>query len=1566
MGRAGTGATTGTEGGGRAVPVALVGMAVLLPGAPDLGTYWRNLVGGVDAIGDVPEGRWDAAYYRPGPPTGPPTADEVYCRRGGFVDALAEVEVTRFGIMPSSVRGTEPDQLIALHVAASALADAGGEERLPPRERIGVVLGRGGYLTPGLVRLDQRVRTAGQLVHTLGELLPDLAPAQLARVREAFVARLDSGAPESAIGLVPNLAASRVANRLDLRGPAYTVDAACASSLVAVDQAVGELATGRCDLMLAGGVHHCHDITLWSVFSQLRALSPSQRIRPFHRGADGILIGEGTGVVVLKRLADAERDGDRIYAVIRGTAVSSDGRTSGLVNPDPGGQVRAVREAWRAAGLDPSEPGSIGLLEAHGTATPAGDAAELTTLARVFGPVPAHEDRSVIGSVKSMIGHAMPAAGVAGLVKAALAVHHGTLLPTLHCDEPHPALADTRFRPLAAAAPWESRPGSPVRRAAVNAFGFGGINAHVVLEQAPEHTPHPSVAPPRPAAGVAVRPAAAGAVSVSEPERVLLLSATTPQELARLLDAEDPAVRAAGTARAGVGNAPEGCRIGIVDPTDRRLALARRAVAKGRAWRGRNDLWFAPRPLLRTDPPGRVAFVFPGLEGEFAPRVDDVADHFGLDRPPSPGEGRTAVGDVGRHGLGVVAVGRLLDAALRRMGVVPEAVAGHSIGEWTAMAAAGLYEERAVDDFMASLDPDSVTVPDLAFAAVGAPAERVLARLAADRDRSVTLSHDNAPSQSMVCGPPEAVEAFVRGLRAEGVLCRVLPFRSGFHTPMLAPLLGPFRAAAERFALRTPTVPVWSGTTASPYPVHEPAIRELFVRHLLEPVRFRSLTEALYAAGFRVFVQAGPGQLGSLVADTLAGREHLVVTANSPHRSGLAQLRRVAVALWTEGAEVVPDRLDRGGDVPPSTTRTTGGASRPPVRLDLGGALVSLAPDVLAGLRPALAGTAAPAPPADAGVLAAAAERYPVMAELNALLRDASATAAEVIAAAGVLPGRASVAPAPRTAAGRSRTPVVRAPGVGAAPAAPAGRTTVHVGPDTMPHLLDHCFFRQRPDWPDVGDRWPVVPATTIVHHLMEAAEQYVPGMRAVAVHDARFDRWLTAAEPVDVAVTVTPSGPNRVSVSFGADARAVVELAQHHPAAPAAPGPAAPGTERQPAHTARELYDRRWMFHGPAYQGVTALTGIGDRHVRAVLTTPPAPGALLDNVGQVLGYWIMATATERTVVFPVRMRHMRFFGPPPPPGTRLDCLVRITSLTDTLLEADAVLTSAGTVWAQLSGWQDRRFDNDPQTRPVERFPERNTLSSHRPGGWSLVHERWPDLASRELVMRNMLGGGERSAYERHAPRGRRQWLLGRIAAKDAVRRWLWDRGEGPVFPAELSVGNDERGRPRVTGVHGRILPPLDVSLAHCAEAGVALVRPRSAGPVHGTIGPGIDIEAVAAPEQATVTAALGVGERDLLASCPEATGEPHALWFTRFWTAKEAAAKAEGTGFGGRPKDFAVVAAERDLITVEVRDASGDPVRTHRVRCEQVANPPGLPPRDYVVAWTEEPGRDSEEEEGT
>ncbi|MFB6813924.1 beta-ketoacyl synthase N-terminal-like domain-containing protein [Streptomyces sp. NPDC056347] len=1480
-------------------PVAVVGMDVFLPGAADLDTYWHNIVGGVDAITQVPDDRWDAGFYAPGATDGERRSDRIYCRRGGFVDRSAEFDVARFGIMPSSVAGTEPDQLIALEVAHGSLQDAGGAAVLPSaRERAGIVLGRGGYLTPGLVRLDQRVRTAHQLVRTLGELAPQLGEDQLERVRAAFTEQLGPERPESAIGLVPNLVASRVANRLDLRGPAYTVDAACASSLIAVDHAVRELASGRCDLMLAGGVHHCHDITLWSVFNQLGALSPSERIRPFHRGADGVLIGEGTGVVVLKRLADAERDGDRIYAVITGTGVAGDGRSASLLAPDPGGQVRAVRQAWQAAGLDPRAAGSIGLLEAHGTATPAGDKAELTTLAEVFGPS-GPDGRAAIGSVKSMIGHTMPAAGIAGLIKAALAVHHGVLPPTLHCEDPHPALADTRFAPLAEARPWRDPADGAPRRAGVNAFGFGGINAHVVLEQPVTAT---SRATPR--------------VTVSEPERVLRLAADTVDEMARLLAGDDASVLAAGRDERAPGGGP--VRLGIVDPTGRRLKLARKAVAKGVPWRGRSDVWFTPRPVLGAGG-GLTAFVFPGLEAEFTPRVEELATRFAL--PWSPGSD-ARVGDVGRHGAAVFQLGRLLDTALRRVGVVPDAVAGHSVGEWTAMACGGIHAAGEVDAFLSSFDPDALRVPGVAFGVLGMPAEQVLQELG-DRE-DVVLSHDNAPRQSMVCGPEEAVAGLVHRFRARGIICQVLPFRSGFHTPLLAPYLGPIREAAERYSLHPQTTPVWSATTAAPFPAEAAAVRELFVRHLLEPVRFRETVLALHSAGFRAFVQLGAGQLGSLIDDTLAGQDRLVVSAHSPAHDSLAQLRRVVTALWTEGAAPDAAPLLTPGTAEPGArgARRTARAARPGVRLDLGGALVSLPArehGLLARTSGVSNGTALPVP---------GAAHDPLSAELSALLDDTASVARELIGARG-LARRAPAARPERGGPKRARRP---------APVAEQEQV-LRVDVATMPYLLDHCFFRQRPGWPDEGDRWPVVPATTVVTHLMEFAERSRPGTRAVAVHDVRLLKWIAAIPSVRVPVEVRDVAPDRVEVTLSGYSRAVVELAPRYPGAPAA-WPADPAAERRPELRAEQLYTDRWMFHGPRFQGVGELTAEADRYVRGVLTAPEAPGALLDNVGQLLGYWIMSKLDERTTVFPVAMERIRFFGPHPAPGTRLTCAIRITEVTGSTLTADMQLSHEGRVWAEFTGWQDRRFDNDATMRAVDRFPGRNTLSERRPGGWLAVRERWPDLATRELVMRNMLGGAEREVYEGLKPMVRRRWLLGRIAAKDAVRTLLWQEGRGEVYPAEVAVHNAPSGQPLVRGVHGCELGEgLVVSLAHCRETGVAIAR---RGPC------GIDIEEIADRSRDTMKASCDPAELALLDGLVEAGEESAAVWFTRFWAAKEAVSKRLGTGLRGRPADFRVVSAAPERLSVVTGGV------TYEVNSTAMTG--GAREQDgrrFVVAWT-------------
>jgi acyl transferase domain-containing protein/phosphopantetheinyl transferase len=1438
------------------IEVAIVGMAAVFPGAPNVATYWSNIAAGVDAITEVPASRWDPCYYDPQAAV-TRHSDRLYCRRGGFVDD-ATFDPTRYGIMPAAVPGAEPDQLLALHVAAEALSDAGGEDQLGDRSRVGVIIGRGGYLTPGLARLDQRIRTANQLVTTLRELLPDLPETELDRVRSAFQARLGPERPEAAIDLVPNLVASRVANRLDLAGPAYTLDAACASSLLAIDHAVTELIAGRCDVVLAGGVHHCHDITLWSVFSQLGALSPSQRMRPFHRHADGLLIGEGTGMVVLKRLADAGND--RIYAVIRGTGIASDGRASSLMKPRSQGQVLAIERAWQAAGLDPTEPRTLGLLEAHGTATRAGDQTELASLTQVFGPPNGAGPDIGIGSVKSMIGHTMPAAGIAGLIKAALAVRHGLLPPTLHCDDPHPTLAGSRFAPVTETRPWPSCGDTP-RRAAVNAFGFGGINAHAILEQPPGTK--------------RTRP-----VRTGDPERVLLLGAAAPAELRRQLEVPDAGLLNRDDARTPPADGP--CRVAIVAPTARRVALARRIVELGTPWRGRDDIWFTATPLHSGPDRGQLAFVFPGLEQGFEPRIGDVADHFGLDRPEF---GNIAV--LGRHGLDVFAVGQLLDTTLRRLNVIPDLVAGHSIGEWNAMIAAGIYPHLAVEQLVASFDPAALQVPGVVFAALGCGAHQ--AAQVIDGLDGVVVSHDNCPHQSIVCGAEAAVLAVVDRLQARGIVGQVLPFRSGFHSPMLAPYLDEILRIFADLPVRSPVLPIWSATTVDRYPDDPDCIRDLAARHLLEPVRFGPLIRRLYNAGVRAFVQVGTGSLPAFVADTLAEAPHLAVTANTPRRSGLDQLRRVAAALWVEGWA---PRFDQLPVAPQPLSAPRGRA----VSLGLGAPLIRLG-NTTAALTLARQPSALPAEIPAPG--------HPVLTEFDAALQDATAAAADVVD---------SWARATARQASTTRT----------------------LSLATVPELVDHCFYRQPDGWPALADRYPVVPLTTMLELMADAARDLAPGRVVVGLKEIRAMRWLAVAPPVSVTTTASMGSDGNVTVVLDGYARATVLLADDYPpSCPTFPEPPLSG-QRPCEVTAQELYRDRWMFHGPAFQGVAELGPLGADGIVGELTVPPAPGALLDNAGQLLGFWIMMQAERDRLAFPAGIDQLHYYGPPPGSGERVRCTVRIESVSATEVVADLDLRRAdGQLWARINRWRDRRFNTDEVTWPVFLFPEHNRIAQRQPGGWFLVQDRWPDPATRELIMRRYLSAAERADYQRRTPRAAQQWLLGRIAVKDAVRQWLWDAGAGPVFPIEITVTNDASGRPRVVGPFD---DPPEVSLAHTGSLAAALVGDPGCGP-----GVGIDIEQITDRDDRTVAAILTGAERRLLnAQCASLVERPS--WVTRFWAAKEAIAKAMGTGLGGRPHQFAVERIDGERLLV----ATGE-----NAPCRWVHTIVGTDPNTYAVAWT-------------
>ncbi|HWG43117.1 MAG TPA: beta-ketoacyl synthase N-terminal-like domain-containing protein [Gemmataceae bacterium] len=457
--------------------VAVVGMGCVFPKAANVKQFWSNLANGVDAIDSPPPGRWSNCRNFE---LAPDHEAFIACNRGGFLPTDLPFDPLPFGVLPNLVRHGDPDQFLTLHVIDAALRDAGIAEDSPLRKRTDVIVGRGGYPTGKLIELTMRAELYDAVLELLERHSPEWMEERRGQLETYLRSTLTPPEVDNVSTAIPNITASRAANRLNLRGTAYVVDAACASSLLAVEQAVWRLRNRQCDVAIAAGVFLDLNMTFLHVFARLGAISPSGAIRPFDRRADGLLPGEGGGAVALKRLEDARRDGDLVYAILKGVGSASDGREVDVLAPSSAGQVQALETAYADAGLDRD---TIGYLELHGTGTIVGDLTELATVKTFFGAVPEPATARAMGSVKSMIGHCMPAAGIAAFIKTALALSNKVLPPSLHCEEPRPELRDAPFFMNTRTRPWVHNPATGPRRAGINTFGFGGINAHVILEE---------------------------------------------------------------------------------------------------------------------------------------------------------------------------------------------------------------------------------------------------------------------------------------------------------------------------------------------------------------------------------------------------------------------------------------------------------------------------------------------------------------------------------------------------------------------------------------------------------------------------------------------------------------------------------------------------------------------------------------------------------------------------------------------------------------------------------------------------------------------------------------------------------------------------------------------------------------------------------------------------------------------------------------------------------------------------------------------------------------------------
>jgi acyl transferase domain-containing protein/phosphopantetheinyl transferase (holo-ACP synthase) len=943
--------------------IAIIGMSCLFPGAPDLAGYWSNIVRGYDATREVSDKEWPVEDYYDADAS---TFGKSYSKRGGFITEFAQFDPLKYGVMPSTVAGSDPDQLLTLKVAQEAMADAGYLNRQFDRDRAEIIIGRISAPGAGCMNLVQQCKTVNEIAAILKGLLPDHNEELLGSIAAQVQASLVPVNSDTIPGAMPNVLAGRLAAKLGFRGRNMLIDAACASSMVAIETAVNDLLEKRCDFALAGGVHINSSAVFFQMFCGLGALSRNDAIRPFDQSADGTMLGEGVGMICLKRYEDAVRDGDRIYASICGVASSSDGHGGSVLAPSADGEALAMRKAYAMAEISPA---TVGLLEAHGTGTPTGDIVELQAVADVFNDKSIDRDRLLprtadeyepwcaLGSVKSMIGHCQSASAVAGVIKAALSLHHKILPPTLNVTQPstkiawskHPCYVNSQTRP------WlrNERVKYP-RRAAVSAFGFGGINGHAILEEREEDKDNDK--------------SVDDFSLIHEWENELLTFSGSSR--AALLDKLNQVVSYLSATAADSNSAnsvvssslkdlaftlncgPEsnhvtgGYRLAIIASSCQDLLNKLHIAAEQIADPERVSIseikkgihFTAPEALLE----GKTAFLYPGLGSAYTNMlgdlcvlfpeiravfeiVDNVALAAGAKEPPSKiifpapftnGE-RTGSPSLAAADFAVVAV-LLAEYALHQfllhLEIKPDVIMGCSTGEFAAITTGGSVDVLSVAQTFYELSTEvarsipAESLEDLRSLRVLAASEEVLALVTAADRGEVHLSADLGDEHSIFTGSSAAIERLNNSLREKRLACHLLPVAIPYHTPLVHAVMEGNEEAVRAVEVNPLSVPAWSCSTGKPYPDDVEGIRSFFTELFTRPVALRQTVRSMYDAGVRKFIEVGPsGILSSLVGGILPDKPHLAVPTNLASKPGLTQIHNMLAALFVQE---VPAKLD--------------------------------------------------------------------------------------------------------------------------------------------------------------------------------------------------------------------------------------------------------------------------------------------------------------------------------------------------------------------------------------------------------------------------------------------------------------------------------------------------------------------------------------------------------------------------------------------------------------------------------------------------------------------------------
>ncbi len=850
----------------RAEPVAIVGLGCRIAGANGPDAYWALLRDGVDAIRSVPSDRWNADAFYDADPAAP---GKMTTRWGGFMDEVDQFDPAFFGIAPREAAGMDPQQRLLLEVAWEALEHAG--------------------MTQG--------RLAGSATGVFFAIYNnDFAMAQY-RDRGAIDAY-------TALGTLHSIAAGRLSYLLDLRGPSLVIDTACSSSLVAVHMACQSLRARDCDLALAGGSSLILGPDAAISLSKWGFMAPDGRCKPFDASANGFVRGEGCGVIALKRLGDALADGDRVLAVVRGSAVNQDGRSSVLTAPNGPAQEQVVRDAL-AAGMVTAD--RIGYVEAHGTGTSIGDPIELEALANVLGQ-PGDGRRCSIGAVKANIGHLEAAAGIAGVIKVVLALQHAEIPRQLHYRRLNPAVSldGTRLEIAASARPWRRDPDA--RLAGVSAFGFGGTNAHVVIEEAPD-VPVPA----DDTSGALVLPLSA------RTEPALRAMAARFRDRLASADGDGNEVRDI-CATAALRRTHFEERLSVAGETRGDLLHALDAFVDDRVW------WSNANGRSSSSVPQRPVFVFTGQgpqragmgmalyanEPAFREALDACNAAFARLAGWSIIDELRAVETATRVGHTVVAQPTIfaLQVALAALwtsrGIRPGAVVGHSVGEVAAAHVAGVFDLETAAWLVWHRGRLMQQATDRGrMASVALPAGELTKSLA-DMDGRVVVGAINGPRSSVISGDVAAVDEVIDRLEQLGASCRRLPVTYAFHSTQMAPIAAELAEVIRDLAPRAETVPFVSTVTGTRLDGAS-LTAGYWHDNVALPVRFHEAIDALLEDDHRVFLEIGPHPvLRHYVKECADARGRRVAIVASLHRDRPESLSIAAScgALHVAGASI--------------------------------------------------------------------------------------------------------------------------------------------------------------------------------------------------------------------------------------------------------------------------------------------------------------------------------------------------------------------------------------------------------------------------------------------------------------------------------------------------------------------------------------------------------------------------------------------------------------------------------------------------------------------------------------